>query len=113
MDKEVYRKYLAQQIMSASPAKLVSMLYERAITLLHQTVEAIEAGEFEPTRPMLVKMAAKYRRPLIAFYMAKPPQPSNKGQDFRTRRAEGPAGVPAISTEATSSSSDLNSDGRA
>ena len=47
MDKEVYRKYLAQQIMSASPAKLVSMLYERAITLLHQTVEAIEAGEFE------------------------------------------------------------------
>ncbi|TDJ45108.1 MAG: flagellar export chaperone FliS [Gammaproteobacteria bacterium] len=47
MDQVVYQKYLAQQIMSASPAKLVSMLYERAITLLHQTVKAIEAGDFE------------------------------------------------------------------
>ncbi|MCZ6862130.1 MAG: flagellar export chaperone FliS [Alphaproteobacteria bacterium] len=47
MDKEVYQKYLAQQIMLASPAKLVSMLYERAITLLHQTINAIEAGDIE------------------------------------------------------------------
>jgi flagellar protein FliS len=47
MDKEVYQKYLAQQLMSASPAKLVSMLYERAITLLRQTIEAIEAGDIE------------------------------------------------------------------
>ncbi len=47
MDREVSQKYLAQQIMSASPAKLVVMLYERAITLLRETVEAIEAGEIE------------------------------------------------------------------
>ena len=39
MDREVSQKYLAQQIMSASPAKLVAMLYERAITLLRETVE--------------------------------------------------------------------------
>ena len=45
MDREVSQKYLAQQIMSASPAKLVAMLYERAITLLRETVEAIEAGD--------------------------------------------------------------------
>ncbi len=45
MDREVSQKYLAQQIMSASPAKLVAMLYERAITLLHETVEAIETGD--------------------------------------------------------------------
>ncbi len=47
MDREVYQKYLAQQILSASPAKLVAMLYERAITLLRETVEAIEAGDIE------------------------------------------------------------------
>jgi flagellar protein FliS len=47
MDREVSHKYLTQQIMSASPAKLVAMLYERAITLLHETVEAIEAGDIE------------------------------------------------------------------
>ncbi len=44
---EASHKYLAQQIMSASPAKLVAMLYERAITLLCETVEAIEAGDVE------------------------------------------------------------------
>ena len=47
MDKEVSQKYLAQQIMSASPAKLVAMLYERAITLLHECIKHIEAGEIE------------------------------------------------------------------
>ncbi|MFB3098597.1 MAG: flagellar export chaperone FliS, partial [Acidimicrobiia bacterium] len=47
MDREGSHKYLAQQIMSASPAKLVAMLYERAITLLRETVEAIEAGDVE------------------------------------------------------------------
>ncbi len=45
MDKEVSQRYLTQQIMSASPAKLVAMLYERAITLLRETVRAIEAGD--------------------------------------------------------------------
>jgi transcriptional regulator with XRE-family HTH domain len=49
-----------------------------------ERLTALEAGEFEPTRPMLLKMAEKYRRPLIAFYLAKPPQPSRKGRDFRT-----------------------------
>ena len=47
MDREAYRKYLAQQVMSASPAKLVAMLYDRAITLLHDAVGAIEAGDIE------------------------------------------------------------------
>ena len=47
MDREISQKYLVQQIMSASPAKLVAMLYERAVTLLHETVEAIEAGDIE------------------------------------------------------------------
>lgn len=47
MSNRVSQKYLEQQILSASPAKLVAMLYERAITLLHQTIKAIEAGNIE------------------------------------------------------------------
>ncbi len=47
MDREASQKYLAQQVMSASPAKLVAMLYERAIALLHDTVAAIEADDVQ------------------------------------------------------------------
>ena len=47
MDSGVSRKYLVQQIMSASPARRVAMLYDRAISLLNEAVEAIEAGDIE------------------------------------------------------------------
>ena len=47
MDREASQKYLVQQIASASPARLVAMLYERAITLLRETVAAIESGDIE------------------------------------------------------------------
>lgn len=47
MDREVSDKYLTQQIMSATPARLVAMLYDRAIMLLHDTISAIEAGDIE------------------------------------------------------------------
>ena len=40
-------KYLTQQVMSASPAKLVFMLYERAISSLREAIAAIEAGDIE------------------------------------------------------------------
>ena len=44
----------------------------------------IERGQKEPTRPQLVKMAGQYRRPLLTFYLSKPPQESTRGVDFRT-----------------------------
>lgn len=47
-------------------------------------LSALETGEIEPTRPMLLKMAKHYRRPLIVFYMERPPRKGNRGQDFRT-----------------------------
>ncbi|HZT30323.1 MAG TPA: XRE family transcriptional regulator [Bryobacteraceae bacterium] len=49
-----------------------------------QRLEAMELGEEEPTRPILVKMSKAYRRPLIAFYLAEPPRQGDRGQDFRT-----------------------------
>ncbi len=40
-------KYLNQQVMTASPSKLVYMLYDRAISSLREAIAAIEAGEIE------------------------------------------------------------------
>lgn len=49
---------------------------------------ALERGEQEPTRPLLVRMARCYHRPLIAFYLAAPPPSGNRGADFRTRTGQ-------------------------
>ena len=49
-----------------------------------ERLRQLETGETDPSRPMLVKMAKLYRRPLLAFYMSKPPPKGNRGQDFRT-----------------------------
>ena len=44
---------------------------------------AIEYGKKEPSRPQLVKMADQYRRPLLIFYLSKPPAEGGRGVDFR------------------------------
>jgi hypothetical protein len=45
---------------------------------------ALETGETEVSRPMLLKMAKAYRRPLLTFYLAAPPRIGDRGEDFRT-----------------------------
>ena len=45
---------------------------------------AIETGAQVPSRPLLLKMARQYRRPLVTFYLAAPPAKGDRGQDFRT-----------------------------
>ena len=45
---------------------------------------ALEKGESEHTRPMLLKMAKQYHRPLLTFYMSAPPKQGERGHDFRT-----------------------------
>lgn len=61
---------------------------------------ALERGEKEPTRPVLVRMAQRYRRPLLAFYLTAPPQRGERGADFRTlpvaRSSEADAVVDAL-----------------
>ncbi len=44
----------------------------------------IESGSKAPSRPVLLRMAKTYRRPLLFFYLDKPPLISDKGHDFRT-----------------------------
>ncbi len=39
--------YRQQQILTASPARLVAMLYEKAITFLKLAIKAIEAGDIQ------------------------------------------------------------------
>ena len=45
---------------------------------------AYEAGEREPSRPLLVRMAKQYRRPLLTFYMSTAPRLGERGEDYRT-----------------------------
>src|SRR5258705_6787750 len=47
-----------------------------------ERLAAYEAGE-AVTRPLLVRMAKHYRRPLVAFYMGAPPRRGDRGEDFR------------------------------
>lgn len=49
-----------------------------------ERLKALEEGKDEPTQALLVKMAKTYRRPLLAFYMTKPPRKAERGRDFRT-----------------------------
>jgi Zn-dependent peptidase ImmA (M78 family) len=49
-----------------------------------ERLSSLENGSDNPTRSILAKMAKCYRRPLLTFYLAKPPQKGNRGQDFRT-----------------------------
>ena len=59
-------------------------------------LEALENGDEEPSRPMLLKMAKLYRRPLLTFYMSAPPRKGNRGQDFRTLPHDRPIKMDAI-----------------
>lgn len=48
-----------------------------------ERLRAIERGEVQPTRPVLLKMSKKYGRPLVAFYLTEPPRVGDRGEDFR------------------------------
>jgi Zn-dependent peptidase ImmA (M78 family) len=47
-------------------------------------LEALEAGTQQPSRALILKMAHKYRRPLVTFYLDAPPARGDRGEDFRS-----------------------------
>lgn len=51
---------------------------------------AMEMGEREPSRRQIAKMAEKYRRPLLTFYLPEPPTRAPRAYDFRTMRDREP-----------------------
>jgi len=44
----------------------------------------LEEGRADPTRPQLLRFAAAYRRPLTAFYLARPPVEAERIEDYRS-----------------------------
>jgi Zn-dependent peptidase ImmA (M78 family) len=48
-----------------------------------ERLAAIEDGQVEPSRSLLLRMAHHYRRPLVTFYMREPPRKGDRGEDFR------------------------------
>lgn len=65
-------------------AGLDAIAAAKALGIKPAKLEAIEQGEHEPSRPQLLNMAKVYRRPLITFYLPKPPERGERGEDFRT-----------------------------
>jgi len=45
---------------------------------------AYEKNGKVPSRSLLVRMSKQYRKPLLTFYMEKPPRKGDRGEDFRT-----------------------------
>ncbi len=56
-----------------------------------QRVAAFEAGEAEPTDAQLRQIADAYRRPLLTFYLERPPVADEGVEDFRTLPERRPA----------------------
>jgi Zn-dependent peptidase ImmA (M78 family)/transcriptional regulator with XRE-family HTH domain len=50
----------------------------------------MEEGEREPSRRQLIRMAERYRRPILTFYLPAPPEPAPRTHDFRTLRDRQP-----------------------
>jgi Zn-dependent peptidase ImmA (M78 family) len=59
-------------------------------------LEAIEAGLTDPGRPLLVKMASVYHRPLLTFYLTKAPRTGDRGRDFRVLPLDQPKSANAL-----------------
>jgi Zn-dependent peptidase ImmA (M78 family)/transcriptional regulator with XRE-family HTH domain len=55
----------------------------KAIGIKQTSLEGLEQGERAPSYNQLNNMADKYRRPLIAFYLQRPPAQGDRGEDFR------------------------------
>ena len=56
----------------------------KKLQLSPESLKAYEAGEKEPSYPLLARMSKKYRRPMLVFYLKSPPRKSKRGEDFRT-----------------------------
>ena len=49
-----------------------------------EKLAAFESGKKEPSRSLLLRMSKQYHRPLLTFYLDRPPQTGDRGEDFRT-----------------------------
>jgi Zn-dependent peptidase ImmA (M78 family) len=80
----------ARETAGISPEEAVARLQireARGIPALDRLAD-LETGRSDPTRPVLVRMAKLYRRPLLTFYLSAPPRKGDRGRDFRSLPAD-------------------------
>jgi Zn-dependent peptidase ImmA (M78 family) len=61
-----------------------------------ERLSAIEAGTTRLSRPLLLRMAKLYHRPLITFYLGSPPRKGDRGEDFRNLRERNTGAEPLV-----------------
>ena len=76
-------------------AKKVDIGPARGLSAVER-LAALERGDEDPSRALLFKMAGKYRRPLLTFYLSEPPPPGDRGADFRTLQVPPPPDKQAV-----------------
>src|SRR3546814_15991138 len=59
---------------------------------------ALETAEGDVSRPVLLKMAKVYRRPLVSFSMSETPAPGDRGEELQTLPGRNPQGAPLTPT---------------
>ncbi len=75
----------ARETAGLSPEEAVRKLGikdARGVAALERLAE-LENGRVQPTRAMLSRMSKHYRRPLVTFYLSRPPGRGDWGRDFR------------------------------
>lgn len=76
----------ARETAGLTPEEAVSKLgikQARGVSAIDR-LAALEDGDLAPSRPVLVRMAKQYRRPLLTFYLSAPPKRGDRGSDFRS-----------------------------
>lgn len=63
-------------------ARAIGLKDARGETGPERLAKIEDAGD--PSRPLLLRMAKSYQRPLLVFYLNRPPKTGDRGQDFRT-----------------------------
>lgn len=80
----VWARETAGLTIEAAAAKI--RLDDRKAVTATARLAAMESGREEPPRSVLREMARAYHRPLVAFYLSRPPAKGKRGADFRSLR---------------------------
>jgi Zn-dependent peptidase ImmA (M78 family) len=66
-----------------SAVKKLGLRDARGVSALDR-LSALESGDELPSRPLIVRMAKQYRRPLLTFYLDQIPRLGERGRDLRS-----------------------------
>lgn len=64
-------------------ARKLQLTDTKAMSALEKLM-AYEEGKKNPSRSLLIRMSKLYHRPLLLFYLERPPNIGDRGEDFRT-----------------------------